>query len=234
VARAAHPVLSMEAIRKNDPKLQELSAVLGEWHRMLGPERVTAAEVIQAAIKRDPVDLTEFVHPEFREALLAVDGQGGAINSRKLGKWLSANRDRIVEVSLFDSLLSTPALTCGKYASNEVIHGTCGGFWWVWVGYFRFPAAIVRATVSPEQGVITHPNPPKPTRASPDGGPQSQLCLSNKLTSQAVRPRPAQPRPGMLKKLERGGIAGYCIHFDDHGKAGSGLLASSTGRIPSS
>jgi putative DNA primase/helicase len=91
------PVLSMEAIRKNDPKLQELSAVLGEWHRMLGPERVTAAEVIQAAIKRDPVDLTEFVHPEFREALLAVAGQGGAINSRKLGKWLSANRDRIVE-----------------------------------------------------------------------------------------------------------------------------------------
>jgi hypothetical protein len=37
-----------------------------------------------------------FRHPEFREALLTVAGEGGAINSRRLGKWLAANRDRIV------------------------------------------------------------------------------------------------------------------------------------------
>ena len=38
----------------------------------------------------------EFSHPDFREALLTVAGDGGAINSRRLGKWLGANQGRIV------------------------------------------------------------------------------------------------------------------------------------------
>ena len=42
------------------------------------------------------------MHPEFREALLAVAGHGGAINSRRLGKWLAANQKRIVEGACFE------------------------------------------------------------------------------------------------------------------------------------
>ncbi|MBD3838439.1 hypothetical protein, partial [Brevundimonas sp.] len=38
----------------------------------------------------------EFVHPEFREALLRVAGEGGAINGRRLGKWIGSHRSRIV------------------------------------------------------------------------------------------------------------------------------------------
>ena len=34
----------------------------------------------------------EFSHPDFREALLAVAGEGGAVNGRRLGKWLAATR----------------------------------------------------------------------------------------------------------------------------------------------
>ncbi len=38
----------------------------------------------------------EFSHPDFREALLTVAGDGGVINSLRLGKWLGANCGRIV------------------------------------------------------------------------------------------------------------------------------------------
>ena len=38
----------------------------------------------------------DFINPEFREALLAVAGDGGAISGKRLGKWLSANQGRIV------------------------------------------------------------------------------------------------------------------------------------------
>ena len=38
----------------------------------------------------------EFSHPDFREALLTVAGEGGNINGRRLGKWLSAYQGRIV------------------------------------------------------------------------------------------------------------------------------------------
>jgi hypothetical protein len=38
----------------------------------------------------------EYVNPEFREALLRVAGEGGAINGTRLGKWLSQHQNRIV------------------------------------------------------------------------------------------------------------------------------------------
>ncbi|MEB0160973.1 hypothetical protein, partial [Pseudomonas sp. AH2 (2023)] len=38
----------------------------------------------------------EFVNPEFREALLRVAGEGGAINGTRLGKWLSQHQNRVV------------------------------------------------------------------------------------------------------------------------------------------
>ena len=39
----------------------------------------------------------EFRHPGFREALLAVAGDAGAVNSRRLSKWIAGNEGRIVE-----------------------------------------------------------------------------------------------------------------------------------------
>jgi putative DNA primase/helicase len=39
----------------------------------------------------------EFTHPELREALLIVAGDGGSINSRRLGSWLGSNENRLVQ-----------------------------------------------------------------------------------------------------------------------------------------
>ncbi len=52
----------------------------------LGGQRVSSAQVINAALAT----------PDFREALLAVAGAGGAINTQRLGKWLRANAGKLV------------------------------------------------------------------------------------------------------------------------------------------
>jgi hypothetical protein len=42
--------------------------------------------------------IMKFVHPQFREALLAVAGNGPIVDPKKLGHWLKARLDRIVRV----------------------------------------------------------------------------------------------------------------------------------------
>lgn len=94
------PVETMEKIRSADPQLEALITVIDQWAAVIGGARVTAREVIEAAT----MDTTEtlppyrkaFVNADFREALLVVAGDGGAINSRRLGKWLTTNAGRIV------------------------------------------------------------------------------------------------------------------------------------------
>lgn len=39
----------------------------------------------------------EFLLPRLREALLVVAGEGGNINSKRLGKWLGREKGRIVK-----------------------------------------------------------------------------------------------------------------------------------------
>ncbi len=41
-------------------------------------------------------DKRRYLHPEFREALLVVADEAGNINSRRLGKWLNANKAKVV------------------------------------------------------------------------------------------------------------------------------------------
>ena len=102
----ADPCDTMEKIRKKDPKLGAMTAVVSQWLEVIGHnDRVTAKELINHATEenQDAYDqyrpgprLREFKNPEFRDALLIVAGDGGAINSLKLGKWLGANQDRFV------------------------------------------------------------------------------------------------------------------------------------------
>jgi hypothetical protein len=94
----ADPCGTMEKTRAADPKLEALANVLQQWTAVLGDRRVSVKEVIDAAAKTraTPFGRDEFVHPDFREALLVVAGDGGAINSRRLGRWLSANQGRFV------------------------------------------------------------------------------------------------------------------------------------------
>lgn len=81
----ADPVASQEAVREVDPRSAELAAVLGQWNEWIGDRAVTSSELIDTAAPR----------AEFREALLAVAGQAGAINTKRLGMWIKANSDRI-------------------------------------------------------------------------------------------------------------------------------------------
>ena len=94
------PVATMEAARGLDPKLSELAEVLAHWKTALGTDRITVRRIIEKATRQvaDSYGNTsrEFEHPDFREALMAVAGQGGVINGRRLGKWLLAQAGRIV------------------------------------------------------------------------------------------------------------------------------------------
>jgi hypothetical protein len=94
----ADPCATMEEVRGADPKLEALTTVIEQWHTHLGNRRVSVKEVIDVATDQAPGLYTrgEFINPEFREALLAVAGDGGAISGKRLGKWLSANQGRIV------------------------------------------------------------------------------------------------------------------------------------------
>ena len=94
----ADPCETMESLRGTDPRLEALTAVLTQWHAVVGEERVTVHQLIDRATeKRSQLyDRTEFVHAEFREALLAIAGEGGAINGRRLGRWIGAHQNRIV------------------------------------------------------------------------------------------------------------------------------------------
>ncbi len=84
----------------SDPKLDELSAVLTQWQAVIGTDRITVRRVIEKASRQSggtgyDFNPKEFDNPDFREALLAVAGQGGAINGKRLGKWLGAHAKRI-------------------------------------------------------------------------------------------------------------------------------------------
>jgi putative DNA primase/helicase len=85
-------------MRGADPKLEGLTMVIEQWHAVIGGARVSVKEAIDAAVEQraNGFGRPEFVHPDFREALLAVAGEGGAISGRRLGKWIGANQNRIV------------------------------------------------------------------------------------------------------------------------------------------
>ncbi|MBF0094476.1 MAG: PriCT-2 domain-containing protein [Alphaproteobacteria bacterium] len=94
----ADPCATMDSIRGADPKLEALTMVMEQWHTHLATRRASVKEVIDVATDQIASfhGRAEFINPDFREALLAVAGDGGAISGRRLGKWLAANQGRIV------------------------------------------------------------------------------------------------------------------------------------------
>ena len=94
----ADPCDTMEELRGADPKLEALTSVLEGWREVIGLQPANVRDVIERATEQRPqlYGHAEFVHPEFREALLRVAGEGGAINGRRLGKWIGSHQNRIV------------------------------------------------------------------------------------------------------------------------------------------
>jgi putative DNA primase/helicase len=98
----ADPCDTMEKVRQNDPKLGAVVAVISQWAEVVGYDvRVTTKELIDYATEkvdsRGFYPKPDFAHPELREALLIVAGDGGSINGRRLGIWLGANENRLVQ-----------------------------------------------------------------------------------------------------------------------------------------
>jgi putative DNA primase/helicase len=102
----ADPVETMERVRASDPRLDELTTVLTHWDSAIGSDRVSVNDLIKVADKKDTFDFNAsgYKHEHFRDALLAIAGIGGAINAKRLGKWLAANKGRIVEGRLIEQL----------------------------------------------------------------------------------------------------------------------------------
>ena len=100
----ADPVETMEEVRDLDPKRNKMVAIVTQWGLVVGADEVTVSRLIDVACAKQCVeprqgtsqDGAEFLHSEFREALLTVAGVQGAINSARLGNWLRGNKDRLV------------------------------------------------------------------------------------------------------------------------------------------
>jgi putative DNA primase/helicase len=100
---AGDPVATMDRLRKADPVLASLTAVLHAWRGAFGFEPATARRAIEEAERRD----------DLRDSLMAVAGRGGKIDGRALGNWLAQRVDRVVNLS--DDLAPQPVAmaACG-------------------------------------------------------------------------------------------------------------------------
>jgi hypothetical protein len=97
------PVITIETARALDPKLATLTAVVSQWWSVFRDRPVTARTLIEAADRMQPGPpgpsteaRSPYLYPDLREALMGVAGDGGSINSKRLGKWLAANEGKFV------------------------------------------------------------------------------------------------------------------------------------------
>jgi hypothetical protein len=96
------PVETIETARAEDQERQHLEAVITQWHAVLGDRSVTTQNVIEEAcgFKLEPIagnpNHIAYFHPEFRNALLDVAGERGRVSPVALGKWLGANKHKVV------------------------------------------------------------------------------------------------------------------------------------------
>lgn len=120
----ADPCSTMEEVRAADPELSSLQAVLAAWTGCLGQRRVSVKEIIG-----------EFALPgrgtqaeTLREALLTVAGDGGFVNSRRLGKWLSKYRNRIAGGFVVRQMPMIDGAVTWRVESSEVGFSGLSGF----------------------------------------------------------------------------------------------------------
>ena len=118
---AGDPAGTMDRLRKADPVLASLTAVLVTWRNLLGSEPTTASEAITAATVvqswgADNPD--EDQRAGLRDALMAVAARGGKLDSRALGFWLKHHAaDRVVNIAgkpvAMEALASVRGSSCG-------------------------------------------------------------------------------------------------------------------------
>lgn len=112
------PLKASEGLREQDPDLEAMRLLFSSWRQAFSDKAVTAAEVVAAGMANQLMS-SERTHPDLYEGLQLVCSEKP--NTRRLGYWLRAHRDRIV-----DGLQLKPARPDGhaKVARWQVVN--CG------------------------------------------------------------------------------------------------------------
>ena len=84
------PLLTSEELREQDPDLEAMRLLYSAWHDSFGPRPVTVAEVIA-----EGGSVGQSANEELRDALQLVCAEKP--NSRRLGNWLRAHREKIID-----------------------------------------------------------------------------------------------------------------------------------------
>ena len=84
------PLVTSEELREQDPDLEAMRLLFSAWQQSFGDRPVTVAEVINEAAA-----IGQSACEELRDALQLVCAEKA--NSRRLGFWLRAHRERIVD-----------------------------------------------------------------------------------------------------------------------------------------
>lgn len=90
----ADPVGVLEAVRRTDPRLQRLRAMMSAWDKVFGTSPQRVRDVVSAAIATSYENGGESVNPDLREAVGAVAGGDKFISAEKLSWWLRKNAGR--------------------------------------------------------------------------------------------------------------------------------------------
>jgi len=91
------PLKAAEVLREQDPDIETMRMLFGAWHNQWADKDLTAAEVVAASLdcSTSPGGGVDYTNPGLRDALQMVCSE--KINSRRLGYWLRAHKDRIID-----------------------------------------------------------------------------------------------------------------------------------------
>lgn len=88
------PLQASEGLREQDPDLEATRLLLSAWCETFGDKPITAAEAVTAGMATQAMD-SEHDHQELYDALQLICSE--KVNTRRIGYWLRAHRDRIVD-----------------------------------------------------------------------------------------------------------------------------------------
>lgn len=90
------PLDASSMLRDQDPDLETTRALLTSWHGVFAGDAVSASDLVGRGMALAEMNPAEAAYPELREALLMASG-GRQPTSQRLGYWLRAHKDRIVD-----------------------------------------------------------------------------------------------------------------------------------------
>jgi putative DNA primase/helicase len=101
------PIDTMEAARADDPEVSSLRSLMAAWYNAVNTQNFTLGKLKEEAW-RDGFG-GGLLHPDLKEALLAIADNRGELNTRKLGHFLLRHKGRIVDNMRFECIQDSHA-----------------------------------------------------------------------------------------------------------------------------